>query len=281
MADGGRKPYAVFAPPPSNIQSAPWSWGEDDAAAPNEPPIPEWNPRTGFMRTVQPEEEEEAAAPAGTSSSSSGSGAAAGDDSRGAQRAAQAAAPPPEPTINLLTPQADPAAAATSEPLPPASQSQVMTSCVGTTFWMTVLAFFLRTYAQVGMRQTGRRWDVMQDCVAARACATTIHRPAPQANAPLVLGTDEALLASYLDLPSGLSNWGNVAILLGAAGIVTAARYQLLNVWPDFRCACSDEGGRACCPELEQARSRCVLSVWGGTCSWCAGSPPSGPTPRS
>lgn len=33
--------------------------------------------------------------------------------------------------------------------LPPA---QVLTSCIGTSFWMTVLAFFLRAYAQVGGR---------------------------------------------------------------------------------------------------------------------------------
>ncbi len=56
-----------------------------------------------------------------------------------------------------------------------------------------------------------------------------------QANAPQVLGTDEALLTEFLTLPSGLDSWANVGILLGCAGVVTAARLQLLNVWPEFR----------------------------------------------
>lgn len=51
----------------------------------------------------------------------------------------------------------------------------------------------------------------------------------------MVLGTDEKLLAEFLQLPPGLDNWTNAGVLVAAATVVTAARFQLMSVWPEFR----------------------------------------------
>lgn len=43
------------------------------------------------------------------------------------------------------------------------------------------------------------------------------------------------MLDELLRLPSGLDNWSNAGVLVAAATLVTAARFQLLQVWPEFR----------------------------------------------
>lgn len=70
---------------------------------------------------------------------------------------------------------------------------------------------------------------------ASVSCASLPYTP-QQANAPLVLGTDEALLSQFLALPSGLGTWSNAGILMACVAGVTAARFQLQSVWPEFRC---------------------------------------------
>mmetsp|Transcript_10450 Transcript_10450/g.18245 ORF Transcript_10450/g.18245 Transcript_10450/m.18245 type:complete len:406 (+) Transcript_10450:56-1273(+) len=181
------KPYPVFAPKPSAINQQPWSWSEDGKDN-NEAPIPEWNPKTGFMGSPSFSSRRQAG------SSRTGRGSSTEDVSPEASAAA-------EPQIDLLSP----SAAASGEDLPKVTQSQVLGACFGTTLWMTVLGLFLRAYAQT--------------------------------NAPNVLGTDEVLLAQYLAIPSGFGSWTNAGILLGSAGVVSLARFQLLNVWPDFQSA--------------------------------------------
>ncbi len=124
--------YQVFPPRPSNIEQikgAAWGWdaeGEDK----DEPPVPQWNPRTGFSHIASDED----AAARRTSSGASASSSSVGQGRRAAAAEVSASL--------LLTPSAE-------EALPFAPRGQVLSSCIGTGFWMTALALFLRQYAQV------------------------------------------------------------------------------------------------------------------------------------
>ncbi len=58
--------------------------------------------------------------------------------------------------------------------------------------------------------------------------------------APSILGTDPALVADLLTVPTSLEPAvaaRDVAIALGAVGLVTGARVGLLAAWPDFKAA--------------------------------------------
>jgi hypothetical protein len=110
----GASPYRVFAPPRSNIaatttsgggDSGKWAWDSDGSGGRREqgPPVPAWNPRTGFMRP-----------PTG------GSGLQSTDpDLRIGREAAAATAAATmemeEPRISLLTPIAPAAPAAAAD----------------------------------------------------------------------------------------------------------------------------------------------------------------------
>ncbi len=84
------------------------------------------------------------------------------------------------------------------------SRGQILKSCVGLSAGMTVAALLLRAYAQQ--------------------------------NAAAALGTDPQVLAALLAVPHGLKGDGrDVAVLLAAAGTVTAARAVLLATWGAFR----------------------------------------------
>lgn len=116
--------YVVFAPKakPSSIQSirgGAWGW-EDETETPSTsagPPLPEWNPRTGFMGSSAVE------------SSSGGSTSAPADD--------------PLVQAAFLTP------SSTDADLPYVSRGQILSSCLSTSFWMALLAVVIRQYSQV------------------------------------------------------------------------------------------------------------------------------------
>ncbi|GAX72933.1 hypothetical protein CEUSTIGMA_g388.t1 [Chlamydomonas eustigma] len=177
----GAEEYIVFAPKASSIQQVrggAWGWGEEEETSKSEPQVPEWNPRTGFMRAPISEAEGE------------GSGVSA----------STSAPVIPEVRASMLVPPNS-----SDEALPSVSRDQILSSCLGSTFWMTALALFLRQYAQV--------------------------------NAPVVLGTDSKLLSEFLMVPSGLGSWENLGLIVLAVAAVTGARLQLLNLWQDFRVA--------------------------------------------
>lgn len=95
--------------------------------------------------------------------------------------------------------------ASDGQDLPPVTKQQVYSAALGTAFWMSVLALFVRAYAQQ--------------------------------NAPTALGTDPKLLQALLSFPSQVLTPQQGVILLGAAGAVTAARWALLQTWPEFATA--------------------------------------------
>eukprot|EP00798_Chlamydomonas_sp_ICE-L_P008083 gene8083-1325_t len=207
--------YKVFAPPAGSVEKPGgevWSWGENAPSGSNEAPVPEWNPKSGFMRTESDLDDDD-------SSSSAGWAGEAG------------AAPYSEP-VSLFAPAetedggalpsvskgqvgegwwegADvslfsPAETEDRGALPSVSKGQVLSSCVSTTGWMLLIGFFLRLYAET--------------------------------NATEVLGTDPQVLAEFLQI-NGIESWSNVGIVLGAVLTVTGARVALMKVWPEFRIA--------------------------------------------
>jgi len=187
--DGADAPaYPVFVPRPSNVKEVgkqgAWSWADDgDEGRFNDgtPPLPEWNPQTGFLSS-------KASGPQPSSSSSS--------------RSVQGS-PVPSPAQSGQEPLAA-AGSGRMEDLPYVSKNAIMTSCLGTSLTMGILALFLRAYAL--------------------------------ANAPTVLGTDELLLSEFAGrFPSGLGSWSNAGVLVGAAATVTTLRFTLLRNWPEFR----------------------------------------------
>ncbi|KAG2427041.1 hypothetical protein HYH02_014686 [Chlamydomonas schloesseri] len=234
--------YPVFAPKPGSPQSnAPWRWedGERDsdrdeeegegASSSGASDVPKWNPRTGFMKTQADIEAEqtaaaEAAAAAaaaaasratGAASASAAAGAVGAAGLRGGSGAAAAAAArvtasgPVEVSLTAPAAVPPPQAAATSTsspaaaPLPPASRNAVLTSALGTGFWMAVIAVFFRNYAAM--------------------------------NSAVAMGTDPEAVAALLRWPSGFESVADVAVAAGAAAAVTAARQALLGVWSDLR----------------------------------------------
>lgn len=153
----------------------------------------------------------------------------------------------------------------------PAPCTQILSSCLGTSLTMSVLALFLRAYALVRSPACLQPWfaccarslpvgcaahegtqalalKCKCSCKAGRAGSHTSggsRAPSPrscstpppplQANAPNVLGTDEALLAEFVRIPTGLGSWTNAGVLVGAATVVSLLRFTLLSSWPDFR----------------------------------------------
>ncbi|KAF5828750.1 hypothetical protein DUNSADRAFT_17128 [Dunaliella salina] len=192
--DGADAPaYPVFVPRPSNVKEVgkqgAWSWADDgDEGQLNDstPPLPEWNPQTGFMSS-------RGFGPQPSSSSNSGS----------SNRRSVQGSPVPSSAWFRQEPPAD-AGSGSMEDLPSVPKNSIMTSCLGTSFTMGILALFLRAYAL--------------------------------ANAPTVLGTDELLLSEFAGrFPSGLGSWSNAGVLVGASATVTALRFILLRNWPEFR----------------------------------------------
>ncbi|KAG2430510.1 hypothetical protein HXX76_010033 [Chlamydomonas incerta] len=232
--------YPVFAPKPGSAQSnAPWRWedGERDSDREGEgeeasdsgaSDVPKWNPRTGFMKTQADMEAEQAAAaeaaaaaaaavttasgaagPGGSASSSAhgAPGASGLRAASGATAAARATSGPVEVSLTAPGPAQPPPAASSSgpaaAPLPPASRNAVLTSALGTGFWMAVIAVFFRNYAAL--------------------------------NSAAAMGTDPDAVAALLRWPSGFESFADVAVAVGAAVAVTTARQALLGVWGDLR----------------------------------------------
>lgn len=118
---GEEPPYPVFKRKDKNLKelkSAPWTWGEEGGRpGSDKPPLPEWNPKTGFMKSSQ--------TTAGFDSSSAAASGISGviDSSRplAASRAAvEEPPPPPEPQVSLIAPVAD-----STQDLPAVTQGQV------------------------------------------------------------------------------------------------------------------------------------------------------------
>lgn len=101
--------YRVYAPKPSPIQQirgGSWGWDEEEVDS-SRPPVPEWNPRTGFMGTPTDQ---------GGASSSGSSGSGSGGGGAAASRVEE-----PEVQASFLTP----SAVAPEGALPVVSKGQV------------------------------------------------------------------------------------------------------------------------------------------------------------
>lgn len=159
----------------------------EEASSSGASDVPKWNPRTGFMKTQADIEAEQAAAveaaaaaaaAAAVTSGAAGAGglaaatpapaSAAGRPGTsglrtgsGAAAAVRATSGPVEVSLTAPGPVQQPSAASTSAPaaapLPPASRNAVLTSALGTGFWMAVIAVFFRNYAGALARQ-GCQW---------------------------------------------------------------------------------------------------------------------------
>lgn len=219
--------YPVFAPKPGSAQqSAPWRWDDDDddsgseeASSSQASDVPRWNPRTGFMKTAAELQAEAAAAAAsGSPSSASGPVSSAVPAAAAAAGPGSASQAPPSHdagvalgTQGVAGASADPAAsraqpgASTSgaAPLPFISRNAIISSALGTGFWMTILAIFFRNYAAM--------------------------------NSAAAMGTDPQAVAQLLRWPAGFESLTDVGICVGAAVGVTAARQLLMGVWSDLR----------------------------------------------
>jgi membrane protease YdiL (CAAX protease family) len=213
--------YAVFPSQPSvtkmDDRGGKWSW-DDGGSGADEAPAPQWNPRTGFMKTrAQVEAEERAAgeAPAAAAPAASSGGSGSGDSSstttssnstsssRGANQAAatSSSGSPGVPAASAASaPPATPAPPGPAAPLPAVGRGQVIGSCVGTTVALGVMAAVIRAYADT--------------------------------SAAAVLGTDPALLQRLLRLPAGFESPADAGVALAAAAAVTSARLLLLPRWP-------------------------------------------------
>ncbi|EFJ52267.1 hypothetical protein VOLCADRAFT_102936 [Volvox carteri f. nagariensis] len=188
--------YPVFAPKPGSLvaSDAPWRWDDededrrgaqaDDATTSGTSDVPRWNPRTGFMRTAS-EVQAEAAAAAGAAGANSTAGTQA------------------EPAAPALAAALKPDPSSQPPLLPAVSRNAVLSSALGTGFWMAILAVFVRNYASL--------------------------------NSAATMGTDPAAVEALLRWPAGLESLTDVAVAAGAAAAVTGARLALLAVWSDLR----------------------------------------------
>ncbi|GIL45466.1 hypothetical protein Vafri_2701 [Volvox africanus] len=207
--------YPVFAPKSGSASAAdaPWRWddkeqeelgaGGDVATTSGAADVPRWNPRTGFMRTAAEVQAEAAAAAAAaattTSTSSATSRAAAGAGSAAATAKAGVGAV----EVSLVVPPSATAAEAEAPLLPAVSRNAVLSSALGTGFWMAILAVFVRNYAAL--------------------------------NSAAAMGTDPAALEALLKWPVGLESLTDVGVGAGAAAVVTGARLGLMALWTDLR----------------------------------------------
>lgn len=250
-----RQPKPIERLPPGSSSSSKWSWGgggssppDASAAAQAESQARLWNPRTGFMRTRAEVDQEQQQAttsassapagvkatsgsssssssgragvmqqqpspksppPASTSSSSNSSSAGMSGSSSGlVERVPQVADPlqPPQLPPSALRSSGQAAAAAVVEDqqwLPAVGRGQVLTSCALTAAAMTAAA--------VGL-----------SLLAAKQSAG-------------LFGTSQEAIDGLLQLPAGLQDIQQAGVMLGAAGVVTAARLVLKQQWPEFQ----------------------------------------------
>jgi membrane protease YdiL (CAAX protease family) len=235
-------------PQPTSVTALPgnkWSWGEEGnpaaaAAAAGQRQQQEtrmWNPKTGFMKTREQLEQEAAAVAAASSSqtssssSSSSSSSQQSSSSNSSQQSSSSSSsssswvkplPPAAPAWQQLqrqqqqqqqqqhqvqqapqpTPAAAAAAAATADELSAVSREQVLGSCAKTS--------------------------------AAMLGGAAIMHILAQRYAPSLFGTDPAAVQQLLRVPAGFSDITQAGWMFGAAGVVTAARLLLLQLWVDF-----------------------------------------------
>lgn len=217
--------YPVFPKPPKAVERLPgsskWSWDNEQSPAGQQQQdgaAPErlWNPKTGFMRTRAELEQEQAAAAA---SSQQPPGAAqaptqpiassTGGSSSSSSGVVERLQDVPNP---LQAPQLPPSALANSaaageQPasgeLPAVGRGQVLTSCALTAAAMAGAAAGLSVL------------------VAPRSAA--------------LLGSSQEAVDRLLQLPPGVQGMQQVGVMLGAAAVVTAARFVLKQQWPEFR----------------------------------------------
>lgn len=170
-----------------------WGWDGDEepstssSSSGEEDSTVTWNPKRGFMKTramIEEEQRKAAEAAAANVAASSSTSAATGSTSRSSASGAESSA-------------------ARSAALPVASRSQVLTSCLNTSFWLAVIGVGMRVYA-------GR-------------------------SAADAFGTDPEVLAKLLAYPSGLAKVEDAVVLAAGVAVVSGARLALLQVWPDFR----------------------------------------------
>lgn len=188
--------YLVFAPKPSDLAgvSGAWSWDEEPSDEPSAS-APEWNPISGFSR---PSESGDAAIlnhrpklnPLILFQESSTAAAAAKSD-----RLEE-----PPSVSNSSGSRQIKEGVPEREGLPLATRDQVLSSCLGTSIGMTLLALIIRVGATSGY-------------------------------APWI---DRAAVEDLLTLtPTNPSL--DAAIFAGSTGLVTSARFLLLQSWPEFR----------------------------------------------
>lgn len=213
--------YPVFPKPPKTVERLPgsskWSWDEEQSPAGQQQQqqgeaAPLWNPKTGFMRTRAELEQQQAAAAASSSQQAAAQPIASstGSSSSSSGGVVERLQDVPNP---LQAPQlppsalADSAAAAGQQPasgeLPAVGRGQVLTSCALTAAAMAGAAVGLSVL------------------VAPRSAA--------------LLGTSQEAVDRLLQLPPGLQGMQQVGVMLGAAAVVTAARFVLKQQWPEFR----------------------------------------------
>jgi membrane protease YdiL (CAAX protease family) len=179
-----------------------------------------WNPKTGFMKTrEQIEQEAAAAAAAAAAASSSQPSSSSSSSSQPSSSSWVEPLPPAAPVWQQPQRQQQPqqqqqqpqetsqplaaaAAATAAGALPAVTREQVLSSCAKTSAAMLVGAAILHIFAE--------RY------------------------APSLFGTDAAAVQQLLRVPAGFSDVTQPAWMLGAAGIVTAARLLLLQQWGDF-----------------------------------------------
>lgn len=115
--------------------------------------------------------------------------------------------PAPDVSLTSPSPQALNSTSSSSQqqPLPAASRGAVLSSALGTGFWMVLLALAIRNFAGL-------------------------------ANVSAVLGTDPEVVKQLLGWPPALFGGpADAALALGAAGAVTGARVGLMAAWPQLR----------------------------------------------
>ncbi|GIL94132.1 hypothetical protein Vretimale_300 [Volvox reticuliferus] len=208
--------YPVFAPKSGSAAAAdaPWRWddeevegaGRDDATTSGAADVPRWNPRTGFMKTASEVQAEAAAAAAvaaaGTATAStSGATSTLAGGPGSAAAASRAAAGAVE--VSLVVPPLTTTAAAEAPLLPAVSRNAVLSSALGTGFWMAVLAVFVRNYAAL--------------------------------NSAAAMGTDPAAVEALLKWAVGPESLTDVGVAAAAAAVVTGARLALMAIWADLR----------------------------------------------
>ncbi|GIL72217.1 hypothetical protein Vretifemale_2599 [Volvox reticuliferus] len=105
--------------------------------------------------------------------------------------------------VSLVVPPLTTTAAAEAPLLPAVSRNAVLSSALGTGFWMAVLAVFVRNYAAL--------------------------------NSAAAMGTDPAAVEALLKWAVGPESLTDVGVAAAAAAVVTGARLALMAIWADLR----------------------------------------------